>query len=195
MGRQSIARDRYGLMNYRMPTLDTVNKYVPKLHWREVASLNLETTGNLILNAMISIPRDKSVRYQRYSRVPLDYRRELSIRKNQLSLQKLTHKTFIRKLLYFYIFPEQYNNNFEDFCTSWITESLFIMRKSIMKQMIHRQEIPLIYNYGPMSNTLYKFPYPLSIKKTIILSNHIHTLLEPCLTVYKELYPELFELV
>jgi len=192
MGKQSILRDRYGKMQFKMVNLDTVNECIPILSHYQRQKLNLSSTGSLILSAMVNFPKSNTNKYRSYSRIPLEYRNQLMLRSNPQSLSQLTHRTFIRKLLYFYLYPEQYNNNFEDFCIPWITESLFIMRKSIMKQMIRRNEIPLIYNYGSISHPLYNFPTSLSIPDTIRLSHHIHDLLYSSLLVYKSLYPSLF---
>jgi hypothetical protein len=184
MGIQNrLYKARYGELGYKVPNSNEVNKHIPKPNTRHLTELELNKLSTTIFNIFLSPPRKDRYFKTNHHKIVTDY---LSNNPTK-SKSFITHHILLRKLIYFYLFPNLYSNNFELYSINWIVGALFSMRQYTMRCMAYREEIPKLQNYyEPRTNMYYPLVKPMLPKTNIVLAHSIHKALDNSLDYYNK---------
>ena len=135
----TLRRNRNGERNIIVPNrLDTIEYMQPRSRIRKVI-------GNLDSQVMYAFfnPPHRGKFYKHYVIIPTLYNNEIiemSSRSRQLAVAYLINHHLCGKLAYMLEHPAQFGE-FKDFKRAWVSNALYAMRNTILKQMYNRCEI------------------------------------------------------
>jgi hypothetical protein len=177
-----LLKARYGEYNIHLPTNKELYNHLGRPPKYRIDSLKIKDISDDYINLFINPPK-KDRYYKEHKKLMDDYIAENPSRSKTI----LTYDAIIR-LAYFLANPDIYHNNFQVFAPSWISHTLFSMRKYIMKQRMRDGRLPTLYNFtSPSSGGYYKLPKPMLNKTNILIANKCYDLLESRAIRYLEL--------
>jgi len=135
----SLRRNRNGERNIIVPNrLDTIEFMQPRERVRKV----IGDLDSQVMNAFFN-PPNRGKFYKHYIRMPTLYNNEvidMSLRGRQSVFAYLINHHLCGKLAYMLEHPNMYGE-FKDFKRAWVSNALYAMRNTILKQMYLRGEI------------------------------------------------------
>lgn len=177
-----LKRDRYGINHIVMPNKDEVDRFLPKLTHRQIHKLNSQS-HEVLSQYLFPSKRDKLFETN-HQKIVNDFNNYIDIN-NSKALSRLNHQILIRKLVYFYINPQYYDNNFANYAVSWYVGGLFAMRHYTMRCMRDEKLIPNLTNfYHPSTNGYYELVKPMRYKTNLHNAYQLHDLLYPSVEEY-----------
>lgn len=167
-----LLKARYSEQNIRLSYKDIYFK--TKQYFYHTNREQLETTVQLVINQVLyPVKKDKYYK-DNHQKIVEDYLKYCNTPKTNKLL--FTQKVLL-PIRYYILNKHLYNNTYEHIGISITVGILQHMRKAIMKQMILRKELPLIYDRtSPSSNGYYPLYKPMLNKTTAVMRDNIYNL-------------------